>query len=73
MAAEVQTDLFQGITGWFDNQSTRCREQWSDGKRGRYAHRSAICPHNSHVVLRAPWGTYPDLPQNASQELRAHG
>ncbi|HEY4292098.1 hypothetical protein [Luteibacter sp.] len=63
-------DLF---TGWYDNQATRCREYWDNGVRGRYAHRYAICPHARHAVMRAPFGTYPDLPSNAQQELRAHG
>lgn len=61
------------FNGWFDNQATRCRELWNDGVRGRYAHRSAISENNPWRELRTPWGTYPDLPQNASQDLRAHG
>jgi len=64
-------DMFDG---WFDNQTTRCRELWNNGQRGRFARRSAICPNAHHAVMRAPWGTYPDLPRNAAtQELRAHG
>jgi len=65
-------DLF---SGWFDNQTTRHREYWNNGVRGRHAHRSAISETNPWRELRAPWGTYPDLPQNANapQELRAHG
>lgn len=73
MKAEVQADLFQGWTGWFDNQATSCREHWNNGSRGRLAHRSAITPHAHHRELRAPWGTYPDIPQDDTQEVRAHG
>lgn len=63
------------LTGWFDNQTTRHREYWDNGRMGRHAHRSAICPHSVHPELRPEWGSNPDLPQNAnaSQELRAHG
>jgi len=65
-------DLF---SGWFDNRQTQRRERWENGKLGPYAHRTAICPHSMHPALRKPWGTNPDLPQNANapQELRAHG
>lgn len=63
-------DLF---TGWFDNQQSRHREHWDNGVKGRHAHRSTISSDNPWRELRAPWGTYPDLPSNAHQELRAHG
>jgi len=68
MTAEVQADLFQGWTGWFDNQATSCREHWNNGTRGRFAPRTSIAPHAHHRELRAPWGSNPDLPADAEKE-----
>ncbi len=61
-------DMFDG---WFDNQKTQHRERWDNGARGPHAHRRTICPHAHWRELRAPWGTYPDLPSNAG--VPAHG
>lgn len=58
------SDLF---SGWFDNQVTHQREYWDNGKRGRYAHRSSICPHSVHAELRAPWLSNRDLPKNSME------
>lgn len=57
-------DMFDGI---FDNQATGQREVWKDGRLGRYARRNAISTTSPWAELRAPWGTYPDLPANAAQ------
>ena len=58
-------DLF---SGWYDNQRTGYREYWDNGVMGRHAHRDAIAPFAHHKDLRAPWGTYPDMPANAAKE-----
>lgn len=56
-------DLFEGV---FDNRKTGQREIWLDGKMTRYCRKNALAPHAVWEVMRAPWGTYPDLPQNAA-------
>jgi hypothetical protein len=60
----MHSDLFDGV---FDNLSTGHREVWMDGTMRRYAQRSALNPYSVWNELRAPWGTYPDLPSNASR------
>jgi hypothetical protein len=57
-------DMF---SGFFDNNETKHREHWNNGVKGRRAHRSTISPSNPWKELRAPWGTYADLPANAAQ------
>ena len=56
-------DLF---SGWFDNSVTQHREHWDNGVPGAHAHRRCIESTNPWHVMRAPWGTNPDLPQNAN-------
>lgn len=60
-------DLFDGI---FDNQTTQRREVWQDGRLRRYAQRRAVGYCSSPWrEMHKPWGSYPDLPTNASLEL----
>ncbi|PMQ04202.1 hypothetical protein DyAD56_16055 [Dyella sp. AD56] len=60
-------DLFDGI---FDNQSTGRREVWLDGNVTRHARRNAVGDAQSNWrEMRAPWGSYPDLPANASAPI----
>lgn len=57
-------DMFDGI---FDNQATGRREVWGDGRLRRYAAKNCGGYTTSDFrELHAPWGTYPDLPQNAA-------
>ena len=60
-------DLFDGI---FDNQATGRREVWQDGRLRRYAQRSAVGYNSSPWrEMHKAWGSYPDLPSNASTDL----
>lgn len=57
-------DLFDATV--YDNTATGCREIWINGKRTRYCRKNAICPHAVWEEMRAPWGSYPDVPQQAA-------
>lgn len=57
-------DLFDGV---FDNTATNRREIWQGGRLCRFVRRDCV-GHTGSVwrEVHARWGTYPDLPANAS-------
>ncbi|GGA00169.1 hypothetical protein [Dyella caseinilytica] len=60
----MNADIFDGV---FDNRRSDQREIWQDGMLRRYCHRNALNIHSVWNVMRKPWGSYPDLPANASK------
>jgi len=62
-------DLFDGI---FDNAATGRREVWQDGQLRRYASKGAVgYTDTPWREMHKAWGSYPDLPANASQPSAA--